>query len=334
MDTDTRSCYEFGGFRLDTAARSLSRDGTPLALPAKSYEVLLLLIERSGQVVEKDEFLRKVWADTFVEEGSLTVSISLLRKMLGTDADGRKYIETIPRRGYRFVAPVKTVATTAEDQASASWFDEPEDAGIDEASPPPDDTQVVEHAAPATITHDVPGRLRTARRADHLVNKAGQRRRLSPAVVAVACVALIAFGYYALERRGDGDRDGRVRALAVLPFSNLKPEAETDFISYSLADAVIARLGGVGTISVRPSLSVRKYTERAIDLKQVAAALKVDTLLTGKLFEGRREPARHGADGEHGTRRDSLAGHVRRALRQPARRARPRRARGAHTTSP
>ena len=285
MNTDTRSCYEFGGFSLDTAARRLSRDGTLLALPAKSYEVLLLLVTRSGQIVEKDEFLREVWADTFVEEGSLTVSISLLRKTLDTDADGRKYIETIPRRGYRFVAPVKTVVITEKDEASVSWFDEPENAGVDEASTPPDDLHVVEHDAPATVTHDAPGARRTARRAYHLVNKVGEYRRLSLAVVAVACAALIAFGYYAIDRRNDDARRDPMRALAVLPFSNLKPEPETDFISYSLADAIIARLGGVRTISVRPSLSIRKYTERAPDLKQVAADLKVDTLLTGSYLK-------------------------------------------------
>jgi TolB-like protein/DNA-binding winged helix-turn-helix (wHTH) protein len=99
--------YEFGPYRLDPTERVLLRDGQPLTLPLKDLETLLVLVERAGHIVEKEELLQKVWPGVFVEEGNLAVRIFNLRQVLGDTPDGRKYIETIPKRGYRFVATVQ-----------------------------------------------------------------------------------------------------------------------------------------------------------------------------------------------------------------------------------
>ncbi len=101
--------YEFGSFRVDAQERLLLREGEPVALPPKVAETLVLLLSRAGHIVEKDEILRTVWPGTFVEEASLTQNISLLRKALGESHDEHRYIETIPKRGYRFVAPVRVI---------------------------------------------------------------------------------------------------------------------------------------------------------------------------------------------------------------------------------
>lgn len=103
--------YEFGPFRLDSADRLLMRDGEVVALPPKVLDTLLVLVENSGHVLEKEDLLKRLWPDTFVEEGSLTRNISYLRKALGESDSARQYIETIPRRGYRFIAPVKLAGT-------------------------------------------------------------------------------------------------------------------------------------------------------------------------------------------------------------------------------
>src|ERR1043166_4768030 len=97
--------YEFGPYRVDPAERRLLRGDAPLPLTPKAFETLLALVENAGRGLDKDELLRRVWPDTFVEEGSLMRNISVLRKVLG-DEDGR-YIETMPKRGYRFVAPIR-----------------------------------------------------------------------------------------------------------------------------------------------------------------------------------------------------------------------------------
>src|SRR5262249_38760980 len=101
-----RRLYDFGRFRLDGGERVLSRDGQPVALPPKDLDTLLVLVENRGHIVEKEELLRRVWPDAFVEEGNLARRISNLRSVLGEDADGRQFIDTVPKRGYRFVAEV------------------------------------------------------------------------------------------------------------------------------------------------------------------------------------------------------------------------------------
>src|ERR1051325_12007384 len=98
--------YEFAPFRFDPEERVLQREDEIIPLPPKATEILLLLVQNSGRVVEKEKFLKEVWPNTFVEESSLTVNISLLRKTLGEGQNGKKFIETVPKRGYRFVAPV------------------------------------------------------------------------------------------------------------------------------------------------------------------------------------------------------------------------------------
>ncbi len=108
MGRETEHFYEFGPFRLDAADGLLYRDGKPVPLPPKAIDTLLVLVERGGHVVHKDDLMKAVWPDTFVEEANLTQNISLLRKALGDGTETPTYIETIPRRGYRFVAPVRS----------------------------------------------------------------------------------------------------------------------------------------------------------------------------------------------------------------------------------
>jgi pimeloyl-ACP methyl ester carboxylesterase/DNA-binding winged helix-turn-helix (wHTH) protein/class 3 adenylate cyclase len=99
--------YEFGPFHLNLAQRLLLRDGEAIQLTPKAFDTLIVLLDNSGRVLEKEELMRMIWPDTFVEEANLAVNISLLRKALGERPEGGQYIETLPRRGYRFAAPVK-----------------------------------------------------------------------------------------------------------------------------------------------------------------------------------------------------------------------------------
>jgi len=101
--------YKFGRFRLDGTGRVLFRGDEAVPLSPKAAEVLLLLVTNAGSVVEKKELLSKVWQDAFVEEGSLTRTISILRKVLEAGSDGQECIATVSKRGYRFVLPVKEV---------------------------------------------------------------------------------------------------------------------------------------------------------------------------------------------------------------------------------
>lgn len=99
--------YEFGPYLLDLASRRLTREGEKISLTHKAAEILTLLVTNAGHLVEKDFLLKEVWPDTFVEESNLAQNIFMLRKALGDERDGPKYIETVPRRGYRFIASVR-----------------------------------------------------------------------------------------------------------------------------------------------------------------------------------------------------------------------------------
>ncbi len=109
MAVQTNPIYEFGRFRIERAERKLLRDGRLVPLTPKAFDVLVLLVENSGRIVEKDELMDRVWADTIVEESNLKVTISMLRKALAADGEESRYIETIAKHGYRFVAPVKAL---------------------------------------------------------------------------------------------------------------------------------------------------------------------------------------------------------------------------------
>jgi DNA-binding winged helix-turn-helix (wHTH) protein len=122
MTLQTMHFYAFGPYRLDSEKRVLVHDGTPVPLSPKATEILLVLVEHAGHMVNKDDLMKRVWPDAFVEEGNLNKNVFLLRKALGEWEGGREYIETVPKRGYRFVAPVSEVthAETAPQQRSAA----------------------------------------------------------------------------------------------------------------------------------------------------------------------------------------------------------------------
>ncbi len=103
----TQAIYEFDSFRLEVAEQRLLRDGKQVPLAPKEFETLRLLVERHGQLVSKQMLLDRVWAGTFVGDDTIAQRISLVRKALGEETASSKYIETVPKRGYRFVGHVR-----------------------------------------------------------------------------------------------------------------------------------------------------------------------------------------------------------------------------------
>jgi len=108
MDLRDGKCYRFGPFTLDPANRVLMRDRKLLRITPKTFDILLALLESGGAAVDKEELMNRIWPDAFVEEANLAVNISTLRKQLGEMPDGRQYIQTLPKRGYRLAAPIET----------------------------------------------------------------------------------------------------------------------------------------------------------------------------------------------------------------------------------
>ncbi len=132
MQERRKHFYEFSHFRIDLEERVLLHDGKVVPLTPKVFDTLLSLVEHRDGVVNKDELMKFVWPNTYVEEGNLTQNISILRKLLGESPDAPQYIETVPRRGYRFVAPVREIVIEPHEPAVAP----PPAAETVEANPP------------------------------------------------------------------------------------------------------------------------------------------------------------------------------------------------------
>ena len=252
MPQITGHLYEFGSFTLDTAQHLLSRQGEPVPLTPKTFDMLLLLVENRGRMLTKDEIMKALWPNSFVEESNLTQQISMIRKALGETASEHRYIVTVPGRGYRFAAEVK------------GW--PPEEPPVAEDGPRP---------APAGTEAIIPVAIAPTD---------GRKRVLLPALALLA-LGLIALGYSMYRKPTSNARNtGSPRTLAILPFQSLREDRKSDFLGFSLADAVVTKLDYVRSLTVRPSSAIEKYRNQVIDIPRIAAELHVDTLLTGNFI--------------------------------------------------
>ena len=233
--------YEFGPFRLNVAERQLCHAGEVLPLQPKAFDILLVLVERHGHLIGKDELLQAVWPDAVVEEINLSNNISLLRKALGDNPQAHNYIETVPKRGYRFVAEVRVSAPgdATEQQPSE---------GVSETVPTPG------HAARSWRWVLATCVVLLSLGFSYFWN----RRTVPPASV----VPPLAF-----------------TSLAVLPFKPLTAESHDEALGLGMADTLIMKLGGLRHLIVRPTSAVRKYINAEQDPLAAGREQQVEAVL-------------------------------------------------------
>jgi DNA-binding winged helix-turn-helix (wHTH) protein/TolB-like protein/tetratricopeptide (TPR) repeat protein len=257
MDGRTNSFYEFGPFRIDRRERLLLHDGEPVSLPPKVYDTLLELVRHSGHVVEKEELMRAIWPDTFVEEANLTVNISALRKALGEGDSERPYIETVPRRGYRFVLPVTEVKNDSADPFAE------------------------EHTNPHLVIEEQRKVEETKGEPTVIGVRALPRSRKwgLPVVVISVLVGLGLVAYYTWTKRAEPGL--KVRSIAVLPFKPLVADNRDEPLEMGMCDALITRLSGLNQLIIRPTSLVVQYNKPGQDSLTAGRELGVDALLDG-----------------------------------------------------
>jgi DNA-binding winged helix-turn-helix (wHTH) protein/TolB-like protein len=263
--------YEFHPFLLDTIQHLLFKEGAPVALTPKTYDTLLLLVQNSGRMLSKEELMKSLWPDSFVEESNLTQQVSMIRRALGDSSSDPRFIVTVPGRGYRFSAEVR------------SWEDEKETFGATVSAP-----QVVSKAASRNGQKLAPIAGADVTRTENL--RWRDRMTIRRAVLSIAALALLGVAILSITKflyptkPGTGTALAARRNLAILPLQNLRQDPDNDFLGFSLADAVITKLDSVSSLTVRPSTAVEKYRNQVIDIQKVAADLSVDTLLTGSFI--------------------------------------------------
>jgi DNA-binding winged helix-turn-helix (wHTH) protein/TolB-like protein/Tfp pilus assembly protein PilF len=280
---DAPASYSFGPFELDPVQRLLLRRGKPVSLAPKAVETLLFLVENSGRLVDKEELMQRVWPDTFVEEGNLTTNIHLLRKVLGKGTKGQEYIETIPRRGYRFTAEVKE--NPIEGEGLAVRADVKPGGVIEERQELPPTT---ESQAQAGVTAAIAGISAPAtEEAQRIVPKAGLGARPITQAVAAGILLLGLVVVWTRIRRQRGlepsEVKAGVRSIAVLPLKPLNSDPDDEYLGLGMADALITCLGNLHQVVVRPVGDVRKYANTEQDPIVAGRELKVDTVLEGSI---------------------------------------------------
>lgn len=285
MSHEVSQLYEFDAFRLDPAERQLLRDGQPVALTPKVFETLVALVERRGHLVEKEELMKLVWAEAFVEEANLARSVHTLRKALGEEHNGHKYIETVPKRGYRFVAEVRQIANggshaATPDQAEAATENLNGAATKNIKLGNQQDTEV------AANDFALPPRLPVA--PSPLL--ATPRRRLSvsvsiiPLALVVAAAVIGAYFYFNRVRRVAADQTP-INSIAVLPFANVGADPEVEYLSDGLSESLINRLSQLPGLSVKARSTVFRYKGKEVEPQQVGAELNVQAILNGRVVQ-------------------------------------------------
>ena len=276
MSSPPRRLYEFGPFVLDPAEHTLLRRGRAVQLRPKVFDILLVLVERHGHLVEKDELMRVVWEEQFVEEGNLNKNISLLRQALGEGGNGDRYIETVPKRGYRFVADVRTVngdrgtELVVETRTRTSFI--VEEKMDDEPLPVDVGGAVVDAVLVKPVVKTTPARL---------ASEPWQRRRIKVALAAASVVILLAAAVYFFYPRGAGGE--AIDSVAVLPFANEGGDPDTEFISDGLSESLINSLSQFPGVKVIARSSAFKYKGRQVDPQEAARSLGVRAVLTGRV---------------------------------------------------
>ena len=280
--------FAFGDFVLERSQQRVRcRDGSILTLSPRLFSALLLFIENAGELLDKDALMRALWPGLVVEDNSLSQLVSGLRRALADDSHDSRYIQTVPRRGFRFIATVTELA--------------------DSAAPIPLPVAATEsgaHAEPPLLSE--PARLSepaTRPRTDEAGQVAPNKRRVLRLALATGVAAgLGSVGWWAARRTTETDAAAHISTLAVLPFKPLVSEARDELLEVGMADSLIARLSTVPGLVVRSIGSVRRYAGADQDPLRAARELDVAWIVDGSLQrhgDQLRVTARllHGPDG-------------------------------------
>ena len=244
----------FQSFRLDTANHCLWRGEERVPIPPKAYDVLRFLVENPGRLVTQDELLEALWPETYVNPEILRKYILDIRKILGDRPDKPVFIETVTKRGYRFIAAV------IDESATENATDEEEKAGAETAAS---------------------GQQRSSRR--RLLRKLAMVSVL--AVVAAAATS----GHFWLARNKEHARLPKNTSIAVLPFADLSPGKDQEYFSDGLADELITDLTKIPGLKVVARSSTFQFKGKSEDLRSVGHKLAVANVLEGSVRkEGNR----------------------------------------------
>ncbi len=256
MSSEINSLIGFNEFVVDTRKKVLWFEDEPVELPLKAVELLCVLIEKGGEVVSKDELLDKVWSESFVEEGVLSQNVYQLRKIFKEFGNQKDLIQTIPRRGYRFLGEITEIVE--------------QEISIERKTT--EKKLVLE-----SLVHKPEGNLSEL---DKNGKYSNSRTLVYAALGLICCVFLVGVGFWWSSLL---EEDQNIDSVAVLPLKNLTGNEDTKMLSLALTDNLINRLGSLNRFIVRPLNAVSGYDGEKKDAVKFGRELKVDAVLAGTI---------------------------------------------------
>jgi len=268
LRTPDAHVFRFGIFELDAQSGELRRHGLKIRLPDQSFQILRALLKRPGELVTRDELRQLLWtAETFVDfEVGLNSAVRKLREALGDSADQPRFVETVPRRGYRFVGPV---AEPSVDRVATTAADRP----VEQGSVPPSEL------AAASLTESPPASEAASR-----LQRPARWRTAALFFVLVVGIGGIAYSRGLLSIPRPSTSVEPIRSLVVLPFENLMGDPAQDYFADSVTDAVTAHLAQIEGLDVISRTSARQYKQTTKTLAQIRTELNdVEGVVEGTL---------------------------------------------------
>jgi len=262
MNAPDMCFYQFGSFCLDAEKRVLLHDREVVPLTPKAFDTLLVLIRHQGEVLEKDRLIEMLWPDSFVEEGNLTYNISAIRKALGESPNERKYVITIPGKGYKFAADVECKSGAQSDVVLARYTKS---------------TLVVQE-------YEQSQRLETGQKGllSPNVFSIGKRKAIIIGLV-LGVFVLGAIALYFVSR--SVTTSNAIRSIAIIPFVNTSNDPNAEYLSDGIAESLINSLSQLSEVKVIARTTIFRYKGKQVDAKAIGRELSVDAIVTGKVTQ-------------------------------------------------
>jgi TolB-like protein/DNA-binding winged helix-turn-helix (wHTH) protein len=260
----SRKVLGFGPFQVDLTTHELRKFGTRVRIPEQSFQILAVLLEAPGELITREAMRSRLWPpDTYVDfERSLTVAVNRLRAALSDSAEKPRYIQTLPRRGYRFIAPVEVVSNGRRAVSESPAKPETEAAEVEPSRP------AVESVPPLTARRPwlaIPSRI-----------------MFLAVLLTVMTSGLVAIGLASGRWHLRSGKTRSIDSIAVLPFANAAADADADYLSDGITEALTSNLVRVPGLKVKSRNSVFEYKGMTVDLHKTAKDLGVSALVSGR----------------------------------------------------
>lgn len=277
----------FGVFEIDFVAGELRKRGVKIKLHEQPFKVLAMLVERPGEVISREEFREKLWpADTFVDwDLGLNSAIMKLRAALGDSAENPRFVETLPRRGYRLIVPVESIGTGHDaSRPGLSAVDVPDAVSNGSATTPPalpEEAELLVAESPTGL--DSPPVAGPAKVPDRRMAE-----WLRIALIGTVFAVLLGFGIWKWfgprKATAEGSLPQPRYVIAVLPLKNLSAEPDSDYFSDGLTDELISNLSVIDGLQVKSQTSSFAFKDKPRDIRTIGSQLGANLILEGSVL--------------------------------------------------